>query len=195
MPAFVEIQRPTGVEVVPLEGERVALGQDPANDIVVADRRVSRIHAVFERLAAGWSLRDLGSRNGTYLNGERLTSERVLRPGDEILVGRTRLAFRGDTRAVHPTTEAGVPPPRLTPRERDVLVALCGPLLQGAAFSQPATTKEIAAGLFVTEATVKEYLGRLYDKFGFHDERRRRVVLANEALERGAVTVADLRRG
>jgi DNA-binding NarL/FixJ family response regulator len=76
-----------------------------------------------------------------------------------------------------------------------VLVALCRPLLDGDAFTEPATIKAIAAELVVTEAAVKQHIARLYEKFGVEESgERRRVRLANAALARGAVKVGDLKR-
>ena len=57
---------------------------------------MSRRHAVLERLAAGWSVSDLDSTNGTLVNGEPLRQPRPLYPGDEIEVGDTRLVYRQD---------------------------------------------------------------------------------------------------
>jgi DNA-binding NarL/FixJ family response regulator len=60
-------------------------------------------------------------------------------------------------------------------------------------FTQPASTRAIAEELVVTSAAVKQHLANLYDKFGISgDEASRRVSLANEALRRGAVAIADL---
>jgi DNA-binding NarL/FixJ family response regulator len=63
--------------------------------------------------------------------------------------------------------------------------------------TQPASVREIAEMLVVSEAAVKQHLGRLYEKFGVVDDVAgpRRVQLANEALQRGAVSMSDLRRG
>jgi tetratricopeptide (TPR) repeat protein len=77
-------------------------------------------------------------------------------------------------------------PPALTRREREVLDALCHPLATDGAFAEPASVREIAKTLFVTEAAVKQHLLRLYDKFEIWDEGgRRRLRLANEAIRRG----------
>jgi len=95
---------------------------------------------------------------------------------------------------VSSATAATEPPPELTRREREVLVALCRTVLSGDVFTEPASIREIAASLFVTENAVKQHLLRLYDKFAIHGEgERRRVRLANEAVRRGAVTIASLR--
>jgi DNA-binding NarL/FixJ family response regulator len=83
----------------------------------------------------------------------------------------------------------------LTPREQEVLVALCRPVLAADVFTEPASIKTIADRLLVTEAAVKQHLGHLYDKFGVPDGlERRRVRLANEAVRRGAVSLGHLRQ-
>ena len=63
-------------------------------------------------------------------------------------------------------TEAEDAPPTLTARERDVLVALCRPLLDRDMFTEPASTRAIADELVITQAAVKQHLANLYDKFG-----------------------------
>ncbi len=85
------------------------------------------------------------------------------------------------------------PPPRLTRREREVLVVLCRPLVSDDPFPEAVSVKQMAQELFVTEAAVKQHLQNLYDKFAIPPEGERRVRLANEAIRRGAVTLAMLR--
>jgi pSer/pThr/pTyr-binding forkhead associated (FHA) protein len=195
MTAYLEMWAATGASVIPLAGDRVTLGSEDSNDLAVpTDRRLSRLHAVFERYPAGWCVRDLGSRNGTFVNGQRIWHERVLADGDEIRAGASRFVLRSGRVPKGQVTEAGAPPPELTTRERDVLVQLCRPLLAGAMFTEPASSREIAAALVVTEAAVKQHLLRLYEKFGIvGDGEKRRVRLANEAMSRNAITRADLR--
>ena len=192
MSSYVEVWGRSGRELRALDSERLTVGTLATNDVAVDADGVSRTHAVLERLGDTWCVRDLGSRNGTFVNGERIIGEHALHPGDEILLGRLRLLFRGPARGTE--TAALAQPPSLTPRERDVLLALCRPLLTGDAFTEPASTRAIAADLVVSEAAVKQHLSRLYDKFdvGDHGERRR-VQLANAAIARGAVKLGDLR--
>ena len=85
-----------------------------------------------------------------------------------------------------------MPAPDLTRRERDTLVALCRPLLVADTFTEPASVREIAAELVVTEAAVKQHLANLYFKFGIAKGARRRLLLANEAIRVGAITSSDL---
>jgi hypothetical protein len=197
MPAYLEIWRPSGPELVALTGQRVTIGKADSNTVVFThDRTVSRLHAILEDYGAGWSVRDLGSRNGTFVNGERIDAERVLHPADELRVGHSRMIFRGEqlTGDALSVTVAPEPAPELTRRERDVLDALCRPLFCGELFPQPASTRRIALELVITDAAVKQHLLNLYEKFGISAQEERRVVLAKEAIQRGAVNPAALRR-
>jgi FHA domain len=190
--SYVEVWGRGGRELRTLDSERVTVGTLESNELVVDADGVSRVHAVFERFGEAWLVRDLGSRNGTFVNGGRIIGERALHSGDEIVLGRLRLLFHAPARGTE--TAAIAQPPPLTPRERDVLMALCRPLLMGDAFTEPASIRAIAAELVVSEAAVKQHLSRLYGKFdvGAHGERRR-VQLANAAVARGAVKLGDLR--
>ena len=182
--------------VVTLVGSAYTFGSDPESaDIALVDGTVSSVHASLERVGSTWLVRDLGSRNGTRVNGERLNGQRRLRDGEEIFIGRTRLVFRDGDVARRPATDAlEGPPANLTRTERTVLVELCRPLVAHNAFQPPASVREIAERLFIGRNAVQAHLINLYDKFGIYGDGgvNRRVVLANEAMQRGAVTIADL---
>jgi pSer/pThr/pTyr-binding forkhead associated (FHA) protein len=177
-----------------LDVDRTTVGKADENDVPLPDdATASHLHAVLERFAAGWCVTDLGSSNGTWINGERIWASRRLHHGDEIRIGQTRLLFHDPANAGGAQTEAEVGPPSLTGRERDVLLALCRPLLDRDMFTEPASTRAIADELVVTQAAVKQHLANLYDKFGVGaGDPHRRARLANEALRRGAVSVAEL---
>jgi predicted component of type VI protein secretion system len=176
-------------------GDRITIGKAAENDISLADdAAASHLHAVLERFPAGWCVTDLGSSNGTWVNGHRVLALHRVRHGDEVRIGHSRLLVRDSDAPPEVTTDVEEAPPSLTPRERDVLVALCRPLLDRDMFTQPAPTRAIAEELVVTPAAVKQHLANLYDKFGITgEEADRRVTLANEALRRGAVGITDLR--
>ncbi len=178
-----------------LETDRTTVGKAAENDVALEDDpTASHLHAVLERFPAGWCVTDLGSSNGTWVNGERIWSSYRLRHADEIRVGQTRLIFRDPLSAGGAVTEAEDAPPSLTPREFDVLVALCRPLLDRDMFTEPAATRGIAEELVITPAAVKQHLANLYDKFGVPaGDSHRRARLANEALRRGAVSLTQLR--
>lgn len=80
---------------IPLSGE-VSVGRGEDNDVVLADERASRHHARISQADGGFEVADLGSRHGTYVNGERLVDEsRPLEPGDAIGIGDQVLRFLG----------------------------------------------------------------------------------------------------
>jgi hypothetical protein len=200
MAAYLELWRSSGIEPVVLDDDRVTVGTEDSNRVCLADDgTVSRLHAVVENYGSGWAVRDLGSRNGTFINGRRVLGEQALHAGDELRIGKTRLVFRDQNapmRAGKGTQVLDVDPtPDLTRRERDVLHALCRPLAVSEAFSQPASIRAIAKELVVSDAAVKQHLLRLYDKFGLIDRsENRRIRLANEAIARGVITLGELSR-
>lgn len=81
----------------------------------------------------------------------------------------------------------------ITPREHDVLVALCRPAATDELFVEPTSVREIARALDVTEAAVKQHLLNLYEKFGIPEgDERRRVALAREAVRSGVIGLPEL---
>src|SRR3984957_18758792 len=93
--AFLVARRDDGFgDVYPLhKGARYTIGRTPTNKIPLKDDLCSRDHAEVFPDGSGWSIRDLGSLNGTHVNGEAVRSERGLRPLDDLRLGRTRLVF------------------------------------------------------------------------------------------------------
>jgi len=78
---------------VSLGPEPVLIGRDPQNDLVLDDRRVSRKHAEVRLRLGRYTLYDLQSTNGTYVNGRRV-AERVLDDGDKISIGGLEIVYR-----------------------------------------------------------------------------------------------------
>jgi hypothetical protein len=76
-----------------LETERVTVGRQSTCSIVIKDTNVSREHAQFRRGRDGWTVRDLGSTNGTKINGVRVEGEQLLANGDVVLVGSIPVRF------------------------------------------------------------------------------------------------------
>lgn len=189
----LELWTGAGRELLTIPGERASVGSSEAADVVVTDDSVSRVHALLEWLGGSWFVQDLGSRNGTFVNGERVQVRRVVRGGDEVRLGRARLVLRGVGSTGGAVTVVTDEAPSLTAREREVLIALCQPLLSGDPFTEPASVHHVATAHSVSDAAVKQHLGRLYDKFGVAEGDRRRSRLANAALHTGAVSIADLR--
>ncbi len=76
-----------------LDKPAIAIGSHPSNDVVLDDTTVSRRHATIARKSGSFELTDLGSTNGTFVNGRRIGSPTALKPGDEIKFGAVRFAF------------------------------------------------------------------------------------------------------
>ncbi|MET0802083.1 MAG: FHA domain-containing protein [Actinomycetota bacterium] len=76
-----------------MQGEDTSVGRATDSAIFLDDVTVSRAHAVFERREGGeWFVRDVGSLNGTYVNGEQVDQTK-LASGDEVQIGRFKLVF------------------------------------------------------------------------------------------------------
>jgi pSer/pThr/pTyr-binding forkhead associated (FHA) protein len=186
-------------EIVELEElDRLTIGRRPGNEIALAwDEEVSRVHAALERAGADWVVVDDGlSRNGTWVNGDRVSGRRRLRDGDVISVGATALAFVApDGAPSDPTATAAGPHvgARLSPAQRRVLVALCRPYRDGS-YATPATNQEIAEELVISVDAVKSTLRALFAAFGVDSlpQYRKRTTLAEAALRGGVVARREL---
>ena len=89
----------------PITHQDVEIGKAAHNNIVINDQTVSNTHAVLMVRDGGYSIVDLGSRNGTFVNGERLGGQaRTLRHGDKIQLGQTVLTFRNSGETVENQT-------------------------------------------------------------------------------------------
>jgi len=196
--AFLEPRGSAAAGIVALTKDRTTIGRAAEADLSLeSDGTVSRLHSAIERYPGGWVLRDLGSSNGTFVNGERVVGDRPLNSGDEVRVGSCVFLFHSGSGQVDELeTVQGSPPPVLTRREHEVLVELCRPLVdRTTAFGRPSSVAEIAARLYIGQATVKFHLDNLFDKFGLLEPGEgRRLALANDALRRGAVSLAELRQ-
>lgn len=175
--------------IVPLSAKVTTIGRGKGVDVHLADPSVSLLHAEIVRHGPYAYVADLGlSRNGTRVNG-RLVARRLLADGDVLSFGSARCRVVGIPREdLAPVVELRrSATPELTRRELDVLTSLCRPALSDEAFVAPATAREIAGDLVVTEAAVKQHLLRLYQKFRIAEGPNRRVRLANEVIALGLV--------
>jgi len=173
----------------------MSIGKSAGNDIVIdGDEAVSRLHCRLERLGSAWCITDLGAKNGTIVNGALITSCKLY-DRDEIILGRTRLVLLDSTaRKGGGTTQPVVSAPKLTAKEKEVLIELCRPILTETAFKQPARVETIAQALVVGTPAIRMHLGNLYLKYGILDGVDKRLQLANAAIQSGAVTRKDLER-
>lgn len=184
--------------VVPLQGrQRVTVGRNGDNDLALAfDGRVSGVHAVLELLGGAWAVEDDGlSRNGTFVNGIRVAGRHRLRDRDWLRAGDTVMVFRDPAEAGDPGTIAATDhaAPEVTPAQKRVLVALCGPQVRERR-ATPATNQEIADECFLSLDGVKSHLKELYSRFGMDavPQGEKRGELARRALETGAVNAREV---
>ena len=159
------------------------------------DREVSRLHAQLDRVGAHWVLIDDGlSRNGSFVNGERVVGRKLLRDGDRLCFGDTPVMYRAAPNAGDSTigVSAGPAAVQLTPIQRQILVALCRPV-RDSAFATPTTNRDIADEVSLSVDAVKAHLRVLFERFGLDDlpQNQKRARLAATALLQGIVTHRD----
>jgi pSer/pThr/pTyr-binding forkhead associated (FHA) protein len=192
-------------QIVGLENEpaEIPIGRDPEIGIPLPwDRQVSRVHALLHRVAGAWTILDDGlSRNGTLVNGERLSGRRRLHDRDVVRCGDVQIEFREPSAAEGEEThrapaEEALAGRRLSPAQRRVLVALCRPLRESGQ-AHPATNKAIAAELSLSVDAVKTHLRRLAVLLEVENlpQNRKRAQLAWNALSSGLVSERELLGG
>jgi pSer/pThr/pTyr-binding forkhead associated (FHA) protein len=167
MPRLIEQAGGAGGQVHPLERGKVVLGREPACDIVLDGEGISRRHAELVGSREGWRIVDLGSRNGTFVNDERVESA-ALNDGDRIRCGPvTELEFRDGDEAV---AAAATPPAPARARRGPVdLVrewhAWLLPAGEGEAFELAADVtlvgRDPAGGLRIEDSSVSRHHARL----------------------------------
>jgi hypothetical protein len=176
-------------DVIPLRDDVTTIGRGRYVHVRLDDASVSKLHAQIVGRSPYYYVEDLGlSRNGTRVNG-RPVGRRLLEDGDVVTFGTARCKVEGIPRE-ELAAEAELrrsAAPELTRRELDVLVSLCRPALSDDAFVTPASPREIARDMVVSEAAVKQHLVRLYQKFRIPAGSNRRTRLANEVIALGLV--------
>jgi pSer/pThr/pTyr-binding forkhead associated (FHA) protein len=178
---------------------RLTVGRSEAADVSLEfDPEVSRVHAELDRLGEDWTVADDGlSRNGSFVNGERVIGRRRLRDGDTLRFGDTLVLFRSPAQAGGEETIPTTDRPdvsRVSDTQRRVLVALCRPFREGSEFVSPATNKAVANEVFLSVDAVKANLRALFETFEVGDlpQNQKRVRLAELALRSGVISPRDL---
>jgi len=99
---------------VPLDKPRLVVGREPTCEIHIDNLGISRQHCAFSQRGEAFVVQDLGSSNGTYVNGKKIT-EHFLNNDDEVVIGKYTLKFKNETQAANapaagaPAADAGVP--------------------------------------------------------------------------------------
>lgn len=84
---FVIRSGPNTGTIYPLDASEIIIGRDASNVIAINDAEVSRKHAKLNLQNSGYVIQDLGSTNGTFINGQRITGSQELKPGDTVTLG------------------------------------------------------------------------------------------------------------
>jgi pSer/pThr/pTyr-binding forkhead associated (FHA) protein len=169
----------------------------PSNLLLDWDDQVSRLHARLERVEDDWEVVDDGlSRNGTFVNEERLSGRCRLKDGDTLRFGTTRITFRSPEREQAGTGDAAETPVAvsLSTTQRRVLVALCRSHEGRGKFASTASDQQIAEELFLSVGAVKTHLRVLYAKLGVEElpQNETRVRLVERAFSAGLLSERDL---
>lgn len=176
---------------------RITIGRGTDNALRLDwDPEVSRSHAILESVGGRWTLLDQGlSRNGTFVNEQRIAGRRVLSDRDVMRFGHTEVLYRNPFEGGDETPLAGSAAQlvRLTDAQRRVLIALCRPSSAGEILVT-ASNSDIAAELSVSTEAVRSQLKTLFTRFEVPDlpQNRKRSELARRALASGIVTQRDL---
>ncbi len=179
--------------------ERVSVGRRDGVGLHLGwDLLVSGIHAELQYVAGEWTIIDDGlSRNGTFVNAQRIPGRARLADGDRIRVGNTLLAFNAAASVPASTTSIAKDSSeaqQLSDTQKRILIALCRPVLADGELHAPATNQQIAAEVFLGTDAVKMQLRTLFGKFGLNHlpQNQKRAGLAEMALRVGLVTRRDL---
>lgn len=189
-----------GQRIVGLEAGRAALwiGRQSGVDLCLDwDAQVSGLHAQLEVVGSECTVVDDGlSRNGSFVNGERVHGRRRLRDGDMLRLGESVLLYRVPGEAVSDSTVAATDllTASLSETQRRVLVALCRPFKDSPPYATPATNQQIADELFLSVDAIKTHLRALFAKFGVEDlpQNRKRAALVERALQSGLISEREL---
>lgn len=162
------------------------------------DEEVSALHAQIEVVRDECTLVDDGlSRNGSFVNEERVHGRRHLRDGDSLRFGQTVVTYRRPGEGAPEATAIASEMPAaatVSPAQRKVLLALCRPYKDGDAFATPATNQQIGEELHLSVDAVKTHMRALFEKLGVGDipQNQKRVALVERALQSGVVSRREL---
>ncbi|NOR52914.1 MAG: FHA domain-containing protein, partial [Candidatus Aminicenantes bacterium] len=110
MPKLFVYQKEKEELCIPLKKEKISFGRSSDNSVPLLDPFCSGHHAFIYPSESGYVVRDNSSKNGTFLNGNKVLSETELKRGDEVLMGSTRVVFDQELSTNVEVTEAISPP-------------------------------------------------------------------------------------
>ncbi len=147
--------------------EHSAIGRSPDSVVPVADPRASRRHAVIRRQDDGFWFFDLGSSNGSYLNGRRVTTAQLLKNGDMVMIGNHQLRFEGTSLPATQSSATHSQQTMIGVQSKDALILVSD--IQGfTALSEQLSPDELApimGSWYAAIGLVLEEHGATLDKF------------------------------
>lgn len=172
------------------------MGRNDGNSICLDfDESISGRHARLIHGAGVWSVEDIGSTNGTLLNGKPLVGERRLRHGAEIVFGATVMAFHETTPHPQSTVNQAPATRRLFPNttQRKVLVELARPwFAAGTTLTVTPSNPVVAERLAYQPATVRDAISDLYKMARLsRSDGNQREALVRLAIDERVVTSLD----
>ncbi len=177
-PVLLEVTSGTGTSRHPVRAEVVRVGRALDNDVVLdGERTVSRRHAELRFDGAGWTVRDLGSQNGTFVNGQQISTDTPVGAADLVGIGNVSVRIvdgdgaDGGTLVDHGRIDVHALLTSLSQREREVLALVAA----------GRTDDQVARELFISVKTVHSHLDRIRGKSGL----RRRAELTRLAVRLG----------
>jgi pSer/pThr/pTyr-binding forkhead associated (FHA) protein len=198
---FLVLRDPAGEQrIVALDAAArttMTIGRSDDADVALGwDGEVSRLHAQLEAAAGEWFVVDDGlSRNGTFVNGQRVAGRRRLADGDALRVCATVILFRSPrvTPTATRTAAVGITLDQLSDTQRRVLAALCRPYAGSLHLASPASNLQIAEELYLSLDAVKANLRAMYQLFGVArlPQNQKRAQLAERAITWGLVGLPD----
>lgn len=164
-PTIIEVSSHAGTARLAARGPTVRIGRAADNDVVLSNEpTISRHHAELRRADDGWAICDVGSHNGTHVNGRRLASgvAQPINDRDVVMVGGATLRLLSDLAGDGLTVEdvnagaAHLQLGALSAREQEVLSLVAAGL----------TDDQVATQLYISVKTVHSHLDRIRDKTG-----------------------------
>lgn len=149
---FVMRSGPTPGVIYPLEGDQLTIGRDASNGVAINDAEISRKHSRLSFQGGKYVLEDLGSTNGTFVNGQRLAGPVVLKPGDVVSLGEQIVLMYdainmdpGATMAAPRRSARVAPPPVAAPQQQ----AYAAPAVAPVYSTPPAAKKTNMMPIFI----------------------------------------------
>jgi predicted component of type VI protein secretion system len=144
-----------GLEI-PLKKEKFLIGRAKECALRAGSEAISRRHCAISRRENGYMVQDLGSRNGTLVNDEKITKEVPLKEGDELRVGplKFRLAAVAESKSSAPAAAASSPAKTVTPRKQPPVKDVADVVERTISLSDSATEDDVTRWLLDQPGTV-----------------------------------------